>query len=322
MNRRELMSAAVAMGATALWSSRTAAASRLAWREARAAYPQGVASGDPDEHSVILWTRRPFEARTESALTVEVSRDPDFRSVVATARAPVLAASGWTCRVLAGGLDPASVYWYRFTDETGQGSRVGRTITAPKPSDPRTVRFAFVSCQSVNEGKQNAYRRMIWEDEKAPAGRVSQRVKKGLPAYQGRFGREQSAIENRIDVRLLDVARHEVIVADAVADAMRSQEYDDSVSSARLLQLFQHRKYVGARRRGATVAQRVYMHGSKLLRAAGQRSREFLRITRRVGQIQIVSECREYVRTYREHVEIATIRGLRRRSMSGRQQLL
>ena len=40
-------------------------------------------------------------------------------------------ASDWTCRVLAGGLKPAQVYWYRFTDPHGNGSRVGRTITAP-----------------------------------------------------------------------------------------------------------------------------------------------------------------------------------------------
>ena len=49
------------------------------------------------------------------------------------------------------------------------GSRIGRTITAPAADDPRPVRFAFVSCHSVNEGAQNAYRRMIWEDERAPA---------------------------------------------------------------------------------------------------------------------------------------------------------
>ena len=32
------------------------------------------------------------------------------------------------------------------------------------------MNFAFVSCQSVNEGKLNGYRRMIFEDERAPAG--------------------------------------------------------------------------------------------------------------------------------------------------------
>src|SRR5690348_17978505 len=62
---------------------------------------------------------------------------------------------------------PASEYWYRFTDEDGNGSRIGRTRTAPRRDDPRPARFAFVSCQDVCEGALNAYRRMIWEDERA-----------------------------------------------------------------------------------------------------------------------------------------------------------
>jgi alkaline phosphatase D len=69
--------------------------------------------------------------------------------------------------VLVGGLKPARTYWYRFTDSEGNGSRIGRTITAPAANDPRPVNFAFVSCQSVNEGKLNGYRRMIFEDERA-----------------------------------------------------------------------------------------------------------------------------------------------------------
>ena len=170
MNRRQFLASAVAAGATAVWA-RVARASRTAWRENRARYPQGVASGDPDEHSVILWTRRPFDEGTRHELMVEIARDPDFHRVVASVRAPVLAASDWTCRVMVGGLAPATVYWYRFADAGGEGSRIGRTITAPRPADPRPVRFAFVSCNSVNEGAQNAYRRMIWEDERAPADR-------------------------------------------------------------------------------------------------------------------------------------------------------
>ncbi len=166
-DRREFLAAASAVGATAVWPLGRAAASAVAWRESRSLYPQGVASGDPDQHSVILWTRRPFPARSRAELTVEVALDDGFRRVVATARAPVLAEADWTCRALVGGLKPATVYWYRFTDDAGEGSRIGRTITAPLPDDTRTVRFAFVSCQSVNEGAQNAYRRMIWEDERA-----------------------------------------------------------------------------------------------------------------------------------------------------------
>ena len=49
----------------------------------------------------------------------------------------------WTCRVLVGGLKPAQVYWYRFRDKDGNGSRVGPTRTAPSPDGPRPVSFCF-----------------------------------------------------------------------------------------------------------------------------------------------------------------------------------
>src|SRR5574338_1542144 len=168
LSRREFVQQAAAMGAALAWGG-PARASRSKWREARPLYPEGVASGDPDPHSVILWTRHPFDQGTRQLLTVEVAEDEAFRRVVAHARAPVSAAADWTARVLVGGLKPARTYWYRFTDTDGNGSRVGRTITAPLPNDPRTVNFAFVSCQDVNEGKLNAYRRMIYEDERAAA---------------------------------------------------------------------------------------------------------------------------------------------------------
>jgi alkaline phosphatase D len=133
-------------------------------------YPEGVASGDPTPDSVLLWTRRPFgDLRKSANLTVEVAADEAFHSVVASASVRVAAESDWTCRVLVGGLKPARVYWYRFTDEQGNGSRIGRTITAPADHDPRPVKFAFVSCQNANDGAQNAYRRMIYEDERAAA---------------------------------------------------------------------------------------------------------------------------------------------------------
>lgn len=168
LSRRDFIQTAAAMGAALAWSG-TAHASRIDWREQRSLYPEGVASGDPDPDSVILWTRRPFSEGTRHILTVEVASDPSFRRVVAQAPAPVSAASDWTARVLVGRLKPATTYWYRFTDSAGNGSRVGRTRTAPRPNDRRPVNFAFVSCQDVNEGKLNGYRRMIFEDERKPA---------------------------------------------------------------------------------------------------------------------------------------------------------
>jgi alkaline phosphatase D len=168
VTRRSFLEMAAMLGASAAWGNVFARASEVAWKERRELYPEGVASGDPDSASVLLWTRRAFEAgHASETLTVEVAEDDAFKRVIATAPAVISEASDWTCRVLVGALKPSHVYWYRFTDASGFGSRVGRTITAPADDDPRPVRFAFVSCQNVNQGAQNAYRRMIFEDERA-----------------------------------------------------------------------------------------------------------------------------------------------------------
>src|ERR1041385_7157471 len=135
LNRREFVQLAAAVGAS-LAGGGSARASTPGWRERRDLFPEGVASGDPDASSVMLWTRRPFESGGRRPLTVEVAEDDGFRRVVAKASAPVSPESDWTTRVLVGHLKPARVYWYRFTDGDGNGSRIGRTITAPRENDP------------------------------------------------------------------------------------------------------------------------------------------------------------------------------------------
>jgi alkaline phosphatase D len=166
ITRRKFIETAASFGASLAWGSAFARDSRISWRERRDLYPQGVASGDPNTDSVILWTRRPPSQGSEARrLTLEVADDSGFRRVVATAKANLSSETDWTCRVLAAGLKSARVYYYRFTDEHGFGSRVGRTVTAPSDKDSRSVRFAFVSCQNVQQGASTSYRRMIWEDE-------------------------------------------------------------------------------------------------------------------------------------------------------------
>ena len=204
-SRRRFIQAAAAMGASAAWGG-PACGSRTGWRERRDLFPEGVASGDPDAHSVMLWTRRPFENGERQLLTVEVAEDEAFRRVVAQSEAPASAAADWTTRVLVGGLKPSRTYWYRFSDVQGNGSRIGRTITAPADDDPRPVNFAFVSCQSVNEGTLNAYRRMIFEDERAaPAEQL------GFVLHLGDFIYEvvqyPEEVKTRYDRTIYEVAR-------------------------------------------------------------------------------------------------------------------
>jgi alkaline phosphatase D len=173
-DRRQFIGMAAALGASAAWARAGGGQSRVAVQERRDLYPEGVASGDPNAHSVLLWTRRPFFSESTARLRVEVARDEAFGQVVATASVNLSAASDWTVRVLAGNLQPAHVYWYRFIDEHGNASRVGRTVTAPLESDARPAKFAVVSCQNVNLGAQNAYRRMLFEDKRtAEADRLS-----------------------------------------------------------------------------------------------------------------------------------------------------
>ncbi|HLA70665.1 MAG TPA: alkaline phosphatase D family protein [Steroidobacteraceae bacterium] len=171
LTRRKFAEAAAAAGAVLAFGRGSAAAP--AWRERRDLYPQGVASGDPAPDSVLLWTRRQpagGDPRAAYLLTVEVSKNKEFRDAIARGKAEVTADTDWTCRFMAAGLTPATEYWYRFTDADGNGSRVGRTLTAPGEGDARPVRFTFVSCQDMTIGAANAYRRMIFEDERRPRG--------------------------------------------------------------------------------------------------------------------------------------------------------
>jgi alkaline phosphatase D len=205
VSRRDFIKTAAAVGASLAWVG-DARASRSNWKHSSEQYPEGVASGDPEPHSVILWTRRPYDGEGRRELTVEIAEDEGFKRVVSHARTPVMASADWTARVLVGGLKPAHVYWYRFTDAEGNGSRIGRTITAPADQDGRPVNFAFVSCQDINEGKLNAYRRMIFEDEQAvPAEQL------GFVLHLGDFIYEvvqyPEEVKTRYDRTIYEVAR-------------------------------------------------------------------------------------------------------------------
>jgi alkaline phosphatase D len=131
------------------WANKT----RKPVLERRDLFPQGVASGDPTANSVILWTRRPpVKGSAAAKLVVEISATPEFNKILAVGTANISADSDWTCRFWLRTLKPTSEYWYRFIDDHGFASRVGRTVTAPGDNSETPVRFAFVSCQCPNEG--------------------------------------------------------------------------------------------------------------------------------------------------------------------------
>lgn len=168
-SRRSIIAAALSVGASAAFA-RAPTPSRSGWTEVRTSFPHGVASGDPTSESILLWTRFAGDEKLISRrLLLELSQDEDFDRVVASRFVSVGPAADWTCRVLVSNLAPSTVYWYRFVDRSGVGSRIGRTRTAPARDDISPAKFAFVSCQNANLGPMTPWRHMIHEDRLAAA---------------------------------------------------------------------------------------------------------------------------------------------------------
>jgi alkaline phosphatase D len=119
--------------ASAAWGG-PAAPSKLAWTERRDLYPagRGLGRSGPGQRDPLDPPARPGRGGAPDLELAEDRLPARGRHHQTEAQA----AMGWTTRVLAGGLKPHTVYWYRFTDAAGAGSRIGRTITAPGGDDP------------------------------------------------------------------------------------------------------------------------------------------------------------------------------------------
>lgn len=122
----------------------------------------GVASGDPDPVSVMLWTRLITTAGTDLELAVDVARDAEFADLVSSTVVTALADDAHSVHALATDLDPDAWYSYRF--RIGEHvSPTGRTRTMPD-GGLSPVRFAFSSCQNWEQGTYAAHRHLAEEE--------------------------------------------------------------------------------------------------------------------------------------------------------------
>jgi alkaline phosphatase D len=124
-----------------------------------APFYHGVASGDPLNDGVIIWTRI---TTTESSETVawEMSEDTSFTDIVAFGNFLTDASRDYTVKVDVTGLNSNTYYYYRFKAEDGTYSMIGRTKTAPTADEVEQLRFATVSCASFQHGYYNVYNRI------------------------------------------------------------------------------------------------------------------------------------------------------------------
>ena len=124
-------------------------------------FEHGVASGDPLDERVVLWTR----VTTASDVPVRwwIATDDRFKNVVNRGEVLSLAAHDHTVKVDAGGLAPGRTYYYKF-EANGAESPIGRTRTLPVAAVSR-IRFAVASCANYPFGYFNAYARIAARDD-------------------------------------------------------------------------------------------------------------------------------------------------------------
>ena len=121
---------------------------------------EGVASFDPNQNSVILWTRY-TPATNETAnpeIVLDVATDSNFNQVIASETVSIDIASDNTINVDVSNLTSNTKYFYRFRNElSGATSVTGETITLPATGEANEIKFAVVSCANYPAGLFNTY---------------------------------------------------------------------------------------------------------------------------------------------------------------------
>jgi alkaline phosphatase D len=128
-----------------------------------ALFRHGVASGDPDTESVVIWTRVTPANNGPVSLRWMVARDPALSDLVATGELAATVDTDHTTQADVDRLQPDTHYWYAF-EADGERSPIGRTRTLPG-AGVEHLRFAVVSCAKFNAGFFNGYARIAERDD-------------------------------------------------------------------------------------------------------------------------------------------------------------
>lgn len=127
-----------------------------------APFYHGVASGDPLQDKVIIWTRiTPEDSLPEVKVTWQVATDDTFKDVVRSGSSMTSLAKDYTVKVDIVNLEPGTTYYYQFEGLEGR-SIVGQTKTVPVSAEQLSM--GVVSCSNYEWGYFNAYGKLAEED--------------------------------------------------------------------------------------------------------------------------------------------------------------
>ena len=159
MQRRTFVRTFVA----ALLSTSTGIRDAFSFSRPKTTFRHGVASGDPTDSAVILWTRVTTSAAEDVEVRWEVATDPEMQDVVRSGTVGSGQSRDYTVKIDVTGLAAGSHYFYRFTCD-GRNSIVGKTRTLPQGA-VKQARFGVVSCSNYPAGFFNVYREVAKRDD-------------------------------------------------------------------------------------------------------------------------------------------------------------
>ncbi|WP_022962689.1 alkaline phosphatase D family protein [Halopseudomonas pelagia] len=121
------------------------------------AFNHGVASGDPLQDRILIWTRvSPAEGQQDAVeVSWEVAEDAKFTRLLHDGNTQTDASRDYTIKVDVLNLTPGQTYFYRFSAGATQ-SPTGQMKTLPVGSIDQ-VRFAVLSCSNYPAGYFHVY---------------------------------------------------------------------------------------------------------------------------------------------------------------------
>jgi len=127
-------------------------------QEQPSVFQHGVASGDPLNDRVIIWTKiAPPDSISAVEVDWEVATDSAFNGILKYGKNTTVGDRDFTVKIDVKGLNPGTKYHYRFR-AMGETSTHGQTKTASLYTDQLV--FAVVSCSNYEWGYFNAYGRI------------------------------------------------------------------------------------------------------------------------------------------------------------------
>ena len=129
------------------------------FQENLAPFFHGVASGDPLEDRVIIWTRvTPNIIGEEAEVEWMMADDVSLKNIVASGTTTTSIDQDYTVKVDVTGLEAGGTYYYTFKYDD-RYSLIGKTKTVPT-TNVEHLRFAVVSCSNYQAGYFNGYERI------------------------------------------------------------------------------------------------------------------------------------------------------------------